>query len=203
MTPKSIAEELEKNGHCVCPNFLSALSLRNTQDDFSRIQIEGGFSAAGTGQGSGHELRPSVRNDMVHWLNRAAPNRIQQALWRKLDRLKNAFNRTLYLGIRGFEGHYAFYPEGGFYKRHLDCFRKGGDRVISLVLYLNQDWQAVDGGRLRIYQGDAKDSHIDVSPYGGTMVCFMSQDSEHEVLLNHKGRASFTGWFKTEAIKKS
>ncbi len=118
-------------------------------------------------------------------------------LWRRFDLLKAAFNRTLFLGLTDFEGHYAAYPEGGFYERHKDGFRRDSARVVSFVLYLNRDWKPADGGRLRVYtKGQSGgESHVDVDPIGGTMVCFLSGESEHEVLLNHRPRFSLTGWF--------
>ena len=61
------------------------------------------------------------------------------------------------------------------------------------MLYLNRDWKPEDGGRLRIY---GETSHTDIDPVGGTLVCFMSRESEHEVLESFAGRCSFTGWFK-------
>ena len=188
----AIAEQLGKTGLSVWPNFLSAESLLEIQGDLKRIQSTQGFRRAGTGQGEGNDVRDLVRRDEVHWVERAALTKAQELLWSKLDQLQQAFNRTLYLGLSEFKGHYAVYSAGGFYKRHLDCFQKDDSRVVSLVLYLNPNWQPSDGGQLRIY---GTDSHVDVQPRGGTLVCFMSRESEHEVLLSHGDRVSFTGWF--------
>ena len=148
---------------------------------------------AGTGQGREHDTGGLIRRDRIHWLDRDAPNAAQTAIWDKLDVLKQALNRTLFLGLQVFEGHYAAYPAGGFYKRHLDCFRANDDRMVSLIVYLNHDWIAADGGRLRVYDSD---SHTDVDPVGGTMSCFMSRESEHEVMESHRDRFSIAGWFK-------
>lgn len=187
------AEQLGKSDLCVWPNFLSSESLLEIRTDLETIQSDQGFQRAGTAQGKSKEVRDLIRRDEVHWLERATANPTQTKLWVLLDSLKQAFNRTLYLGLLEFEGHYAAYPAGGFYKRHLDSFQKDNARVISLVLYLNHNWEPQNGGMLRIYQGN---SHTDIQPVGGTLVCFLSQESEHEVLLNHVKRMSFTGWFK-------
>lgn len=188
----TIAEQLGKTGLCVWPNFLSPESLLKIRVDLKRIQKAQGFRRAGTGQGKGNEVRELVRRDEVHWIERAVLTKAQSILWSKIDQLKQAFNRTLYLGLSEFKGHYAVYPAGGFYKRHLDCFQQDDARVVSLVLYLNPNWKLRDGGQLRIYGAT---SHVDVQPIGGTLVCFMSRESEHEVLLSHGTRLSFTGWF--------
>jgi SM-20-related protein len=193
MTHEMIAERLERTGLCICPDFISQQSLRETRADFDAIQKSGAFCRAGVGQGD-KQVHDLVRRDETHWLDRAAGNAVQSALFKKLDSLKVAFNHTLYLGLDVLEGHYAAYPDGGFYGRHLDCFHQDDTRVVSLVLYLNQDWKPGDGGQLRIYNKD--ESHVDVVPVGGTMVCFMSRESEHEVLSCHGPRFSFAGWFK-------
>jgi len=195
VTPLAIAKKLNSTGLCICPDFFSLRQLNTTRDDLNGIHQNGLFKRAGTGHGDGKTMGDSTRSDEIHWLDRDTQNSAQSLLWRRVDALKVAFNHTLFLGLRNFEGHYAVYPKGGFYGRHLDCFRDGGDRVITFILYLNQNWLAVDGGRLRIH--GAKGSHRDVDPEGGTMVCFMSADSEHEVLLNHSPRFSFTGWFNS------
>jgi len=110
--------------------------------------------------------------------------------------MKEAFNHQLFLGLQGFEGHYSQFSAGDFYKRHSDTSKKSDHRIISMIIYLNRNWQTGDGGELRVYQANTQ---TDIQPIGGTMVCFMSQNLEHEVLTNNKNRIALTGWFTTEA----
>ena len=168
--------------------------------DLELIREANAFHRAGTGKAK--EVRELVRRDEVYWLERDSATQAQGLLWSELDSLKQAFNRGLFLGLIDFEGHYAAYPAGGFYKRHLDCFQRGNSRMVSIVLYLNQDWQPRDGGRLRVYgpSGRPSDEYVDIDPEGGTLVCFLSRESEHEVLPSHAARMSFTGWFKTAPL---
>src|SRR5689334_11212442 len=121
MTSKAIAEQLGRTGLCVCPGFLSAKSLVKTADDFDEIRAGANFRRAGIGSGPNHSDEGLVRNDATYWLDRQNSNRPQDLLWRKLDLLKSAFNRSLFLGLSEFSGHYAAYPVGGFYGRHKDC----------------------------------------------------------------------------------
>ncbi len=193
MTPSNIAEELGKSGLCICPRFLSPQTLRETADDLDRLRTAGSFERAGTGQGLENTKGGGIRSDETYWFDRELENPAQELIWEKLDLLRQAFNRTLFLGITGFEGHYSAYPKGGFYKRHKDSFRADSKRIVSLIVYLNRDWKSADGGQLRIYDGD---SYTDIDPVGGTMVCFMSRESEHEVMPSHQERFSFCGWFK-------
>jgi SM-20-related protein len=115
-----------------------------------------------------------------------------------LAALRLALNAGLFLGLFTFEGHYAIYPRGAFYRRHRDRFRDDDARVLSCVLYLNQDWTANDGGCLRIHIDDGE--QCDVLPVGGTLVCFRSECFEHEVLPATRDRLALTGWFRRRAM---
>jgi SM-20-related protein len=195
MTPQMIAETLGQTGLCICPDFLSKQSVDATRADFEQIQKDGGLYRAGTGQGENRQVQDLIRRDEIYWLDRSVRTRVQSTLWKRLDALKLAFNQILYLGLGDMEGHYAAYPEGGFYKRHLDCFQNNNSRIVSIIVYLNPTWNASDGGQLRLYEKD--NSHTDVIPLGGTMVCFLSRESEHEVLTSSRRRVSFAGWYRS------
>lgn len=191
-----IAESLGRTGLSVTPFFLDALAQKNTRNDLDTLKAQGRFQNAGIGRGNASQVEAQVRKNELCWIDRLAPTAAQSELWLKLDLLKQAFNRTLFLGLNDFEGHYTSYASGGFYKRHLDSFSKNPTRVVSIIIYLNNRWSAPDGGELRVYQ--EHETHTDVKPEGGTLACFMSRESEHEVLESHANRYSFTGWFKNK-----
>lgn len=199
MSALAIANELGKSGFCVYTGYLTPQLLQSTRADLERLHLEGSFHQAGIGRAADLQKNLNVRKDEIFWLEREAQNPVQTQLWQHLDSLQKAMNETLLLGLSEFEGHYAAYPAGGFYKRHRDCFQNNNDRMVSLVLYLNEDWKETDGGRLRIY---GNESYTDVDPVGGTLVLFMSRDLDHEVLLSHRARYSFTGWFKVRPLNR-
>ncbi len=201
MTSKAIARRLAETGLCVCPHFLSPRRLESMADDLDRIRAQGVFQEAGIGRKKGLSFDVQVRNDSTYWLSREQQNAVQANLWRRLDLLKSALNRSLFLGLDDFEGHYAVYREGGFYGRHKDRFTSDSGRIVSFILYLNRSWRPSDGGGLRVYAAglNGGEPYTDVDPIGGTMVCFLSAESEHEVLLSHRERFSFCGWFKRSA----
>jgi SM-20-related protein len=111
--------------------------------------------------------------------------------------LRVELSRALFLPLRDFESHFAIYPPGTFYKRHRDNFQKQNHRLLSLVLYLNENWSPEQGGTLRIYP-EAEEPK-DVEPIGGRLVIFRS-DLEHEVLPCHAPRYSITGWMRDKPI---
>jgi SM-20-related protein len=174
-------------------------SVRSLREDLLERRAGGRFHSAGVGKGRERRADESVRRDEICWLERddGAPE-----LWQALESLREALNRELYLGLEGFEGHYAAYPAGGFYRRHRDTFRADDERRVSLVLYLNAAWAEADGGRLRVYDGSPS-GHTDIAPLGGTLVAFLSRELEHEVLPSRSERLSFTGWFKVRGVGRS
>ena len=97
------------------------------------------------------------------------------------------------MGLWTLEAHYALYPPGGVYKKHLDRFSTDDLRTISIVLYLNESWVKEDGGELKLYI--EKESEVVVAPSGATLVCFLSDTVEHEVLPARRARRSVAGWF--------
>jgi SM-20-related protein len=96
------------------------------------------------------------------------------------------------LGMESIEAHYALYPTGAGYLRHRDRFRNNDSRVLSLVCYLNPDWPADAGGALRLHLPDGA---IDIAPRTGTVVMFLSDEIEHEVLPATQPRLSIAAWF--------
>ena len=119
----------------------------------------------------------------------------ERILLAALEALRIAVNRELTLGLWRYEGHYALYPPGARYARHVDRFRDDDARVLSVVLYLNRDWHADEGGALRI--GRRAGPARDVLPAGGTLVAFLAAEFEHEVLPATRSRLAVSGWFRT------
>lgn len=66
--------------------------------------------------------------------------------------MRQRINQSLMLGLFGFESHFALYPTGSFYRRHLDQFQGASHRTVSCITYLNDDWLPEHGGALRLYQ---------------------------------------------------
>ena len=96
-------------------------------------------------------------------------------------------------------GHYSQYPVNGHYHQHLDRFSSDDQRTLSMVLYLNLDWVAGDGGELRMHSSDKILKTFDINPISGRLVCFLSSSVSHEVMISHQVRRSFAGWCKRRA----
>lgn len=105
---------------------------------------------------------------------------------------------------------YAYYPHGGYYRRHRDAeaATPSAWRQYSFLLYLNENWDAsVDGGALRLHRDSGHDTlpadelpnFVDVPPHEGTLVVFRSDLVPHEVLTTYKERSAVVGWFLSAA----
>lgn len=157
-----------------------------------------GLDEAGIGRGQQHLLRKDIRGDAIHWLDResAAQRRYLDAM----SELQQALNHALFLGLFEYEAHFAHYPPGAFYQRHLDSFRGRANRVISTVGYLTPDWPSDGGGEMVIYHPDNPSQEVArVVPEAGTFACFLSETIPHEVLPTRHPRTSIAGWFRRNA----
>lgn len=194
---KAVVDALAGPGWGVFPDFLPKARVRELALECRALWDAGGFRHAGIGNGTGHGLHETIRSDRVIWLNDDLLTPVQRQWTDILDDLRLAINRSLYLGLYEFEGHFAVYPPGSFYKRHLDQFKDISLRTVTAILYLNEDWQPEDGGKLRLYlEADEDSSYVDVSPEAGTLVSFLSGSFVHEVLPANRERMSLTGWYR-------
>ena len=178
-----------------CLDLADSLRLRM---ECCEAHERGDFKCAGVGRGLDLQVREDVRRDEVMWLQTDVDSGEQVIYLAKLELLRLALNQRFFLGLFEFEGHFAIYPEGAFYKAHLDRHAGTNDRIVTIILYLNPDWQPGDGGELKLWttpEGKAG-AFILIEPRMGTLVCFMAGDFWHEVLPATKTRMSITGWFR-------
>ncbi|HEY1991775.1 MAG TPA: 2OG-Fe(II) oxygenase, partial [Gammaproteobacteria bacterium] len=130
--------------------FLPAERVAALRGEAESLRSAGAFRAAGIGHHA--ERRRQVRGDEILWLGEEVLAPEAGRLFRdEFAALQRAINAETFLGLDEFEGHYAAYPPGAAYARHLDRFREENQRVVSLVLYLNPSWSTADAGELRLY----------------------------------------------------
>ena len=198
-----------KNGFAEWPDFLSCAETLTLRDEALLLHRNGAFKPAGIGRGRDRSQNIGVRLDETLWFDQTNLLPGQQALWNQLQVMMAQLNRSLFLGLWELEGHFALYPSGAFYAKHIDRFHDDDLRVVSCVVYLNPSWKKGDGGELKIYNfkqsADSRaDSRTDsslehctvIEPTAGKMVFFLSDKTEHEVLETVLPRLSFAGWFR-------
>lgn len=188
-----IVDDLAEQGWSLQPQFIAPSLTLELAEECRKRAAQGALAPAGVGRGAQQQIREGVRGDQIQWLEAGQAAACDQYL-RVFDQLRVALNKGLYLGLEDFEGHFALYPPGAFYQKHVDRFRDDDRRAVSAVFYLNQDWLAEQGGALRLYlpNGETRD----VLPQAGSLLVFLSADMPHEVLPATRERLSLTGWFR-------
>lgn len=188
-----ILDDLASQGWSVQPLALPAGLTAELAAECRRRHAAGSLARASVGRGSGQLIDDGIRGDHIQWLV-PGDSAVTDRYLGVLDALRERLNRELFLGLEDYECHFALYPPGSFYRRHLDRFRDDDRRTVTTVFYLNDDWQAQHGGALRIELPDGEER--DVLPAAGTLVVFMSGDFPHEVLPASRERLSLTGWYR-------
>lgn len=193
-----IIDGILTDGYGVMDDFLTPDEVRTLAKRLRDRRAAGQFRAAGMGNQQ-VTVENSVRGDEILWLDEATATPDETVFLQRIGTFVQYVNQTCYLGLREYEFHYALYPPGTFYKRHLDQFRSDSRRKLSVICYLNDNWQEEDGGQLALFlpQDDRTERRVTVSPLGGRLVCFESGRLEHEVLPATRERLSVTGWLKT------
>ena len=191
----SVADSLALNSYAIIDNFLSDEEALNCLDVLQENKEEGNFKKAGIGTLGMHQIDKTIRGDEIKWLDNQNLSPPSQVYMDQVGAMMRYFNRTLFLSLKDFECHFAHYPSGTFYKRHLDLLKLSDHRKLSFVFYLNPNWKEGDGGELLLYlQENGEEKTVTVNPILGRLVVFRSEILEHEVALAHKSRHSITGW---------
>ena len=192
LVPKALAE----TGLIAIPQAVHESWWRAFAAECRESFEQGAFRHARVGRGPGSSVRPEIRGDWVSWIDPCSPTELQREYLDAMEDLRCAINGALFCGIFAYEGHLARYPAGTGYKRHLDRFRDAYHRLVTCILYLNEDWQESDGGALRIWIDPDDPTKVeDILPCGGTLVVFLSDRFWHEVRPALRNRLSVTGWF--------
>jgi SM-20-related protein len=188
------------DGIAVRDSFLSAHQVSALKQCAKVRRERGEFSAARIGATRVH--RDDIRGDSICWLTRPGlderkPFDAELGLLDTLEELRLELNLGSLLGLFELELHYAEYAPGAAYARHVDRPRGLDDRIISVVLYLNERWTPDDGGALRIFGAGGRIR--DIEPAAGRLVLFLTAGLEHAVLPARRVRSSLTGWYRRRA----
>ncbi|WP_020533978.1 2OG-Fe(II) oxygenase [Flexithrix dorotheae] len=183
-------DRLSNDNYLIVDDFLSEENLWGIKSYFKGMREENELQKAGIGTLSAHQFNSEIRGDSIFWLSKGENPFIDYFLQR-MDELKENLNQLCFLSLSGYEFHLALYPRGSFYLKHLDQFKGRNNRLVSVILYLNENWMKGDGGELKMYLEDGEKL---IEPIANRLVIFKSDLVEHEVLPTLKERYSLTGW---------
>lgn len=188
---ESWLEDLSRDDFVVVDNFISNRMYKDIQNYFNRLLEESEFSKAAIGSADNKQVESSIRGDFIYWLDPGEDTEIS-SFFALVDELILNIRQFLFLSLSDYEFHFALYPPKTKYEKHVDQFRGESNRVISVLIYLNDNWESGDGGELKIYQKEAND--LLVEPIAKRLILFKSDTVEHEVLRTQTHRRSLTGW---------
>ncbi len=193
---ESIITDLITQQYSIVNDFFSSEEVEILRNSLLAKYEADKFKKSAIGNRVNEEIDKTIRGDFILWMDEKNANQSETIFFNKINELVNYLNQTCFLGILHKEFHYAVYPRGTFYKRHLDTFQNDDRRKLSIVCYLNEaNWPRENGGELTIY---TENESLDILPLPGRVVIFESQILEHEVkVVKESERMSITGWLKT------
>jgi SM-20-related protein len=192
----AIAAALARDGISVRDGFLGGAGVAALAACAQARYARDEFAPARIGSARARRRCERIRGDAICWLAEPLFD-AESRLLAALEALRLSLNREATLGLFDLELHYARYPPGAHYARHVDQPLAETARQVSLILYLNEDWQPADGGALRLF--DRRGGYRDVAPLGGRLVSFLTDGCEHAVLPASHARWSLSGWFRRRA----
>lgn len=199
-TISTIVERIAEQGYAVIENFLSQDQVKALALQAQSLQNAGEMYKATTGVAKVENA--TRRGDFIHWIEASQASTAEAAYLNAMAALQQAINQAFFLGLFELESHFAIYPPGAGYQKHLDQFIGKEERKVSCILYLNDNWHSDHGGQLRMYLDKKDDKRfIDITPQAGTLVVFLSSDFLHEVLPANRERMSVSGWFRTRSLQ--
>jgi len=170
------------------------LPARVAEEAASACRQVQGFEAAGVGRGADRRMERTIRGDKRVWIDPAAPPPGLAPVVEALEAVREHLNREAMLGLSRTELQLARYPgEGARYQRHRDSFRGQQGRRVTAIFYLNPGWQPAHGGSLRLHPEGRPP--IEVAPLLNTLLVFLSEEVEHEVLPSFAARYALTAWW--------
>jgi SM-20-related protein len=194
---EKIIDEIAERGCYVGSSIFDVPLTQALRERAHALAREDALRSARIGRAAQSTAEAAIRSDRTAWIENSPSDPTERAALEGVHALRERLNETLFLGARSCELHFAHYASGAFYKTHRDRFADDNARLISLVVYLNDDWPSDAGGELVIYDAAMTTIHR-VSPRAGTMVAFRSERFPHEVLPASRDRFSFTGWLRSD-----
>ena len=196
--PDFSQEITDEKPFLVVPEFLPGNTCAALRKEIKDLRAGGKFSVAGIGEDATHDrVNTDIRVAETLFV---FPNKVpgMEPLYGILEAVRQSLPGSLSAPLT--ECLLAYYPEGGYYKKHLDSVQNSASvlREFSFLIYLNPSWSQEDGGCLRIFKDPAgldDSDYVDVEPRDGTLVVFKSGSVYHEVLPTKAERTAIVGWY--------
>lgn len=189
---KSMLEELSVQGWSQCADFLDNSEVERLRTVWAKTKE----SAHPATVYKARVPDAHIRGDSILWLDEAGLT-AEDPLLVKMQQLMSLASDTLFLSLREMESHFACYPPGAGYQAHFDQARGSSARILSLVIYLNPNWEPDHGGELVLWEDEDRSSvKARIQPTAGRLAMFRSDSIFHEVTEAKAPRLSIAMWFR-------
>ncbi|GEM51688.1 2OG-Fe(II) oxygenase [Empedobacter brevis] len=199
---EKIIDDLSNQKYSISDFFFSVEETKQLREAIIRTEDKHDFHQAAIGNSQNEQVIKSIRGDKIKWMDEMNKTKTEEIFFSKINDFIDYLNKTCYMGIEESEFHYAIYPEGTFYQKHVDAFKNDDRRTLSIVLYLNDEqWKDEFGGQLTLFLPgeDKEEKELDILPLAGRLAVFDSKTIPHEVKTVNRPRYSITGWLKTRS----
>lgn len=201
MSPRiNLFQSLESQGWGISDVIIPGKWQEDLYQEGQEYWLTGRFHEASIGREGGAARHGEIRGDSIFWLDAHSKKFATQRFVAWAAVLRHQLNHHFFLSLKSEEFHFARYPVGEAYRKHLDQHHARLERKISLVLYLNPQWTNDDGGELCLYSPDNNMLEVNrIVPHAARLVLFRSDIIPHEVLPSRQIRWTLSGWFRTDA----
>ncbi|MGZ3791579.1 MAG: 2OG-Fe(II) oxygenase [Bdellovibrio sp.] len=201
MALEKLFDDLALHNWASCDDIFHKSFSLALADECQTLHEQGAFNKAFIGYGQTKTVHSEIRGDYTYWLEESTSSALQRTLLVQLQTVMQNLNKNFYLNLKRFETHFAVYPAGSGYDKHVDNHRGSGARKITFLLYLNENWQKGHGGELSIFQPDQENVLMtQIEPKLGTFVLFRSDLFPHQVEKSLHKRMSITGWLRDDLL---
>ncbi|RAN42093.1 2OG-Fe(II) oxygenase [Hyphomonas sp. GM-8P] len=193
----AILGDLSSKGWSWQPHMLPEELYLALRTEVLAANAEDDLAPAGIGRETDFQLDRTIRKSRISWMDGSTPAQAGFLQW--TEQLRQALNRGLIIGLFEFEACFAVYQPGEFYDRHLDSFEGARNRVVSLVVYLNEDWTEENGGALVVWPEGADETAqpaARILPERAGVVFMLSETVPHAVEVTQASRFGIAAWWR-------
>lgn len=192
-----IADELVARGHATSDEFLSEAATRALYALSEQIIVAGRLRPARVGQSHAVRDDTRARADSIAWLPFAEHVELEPfaSSLRELCSAASArIGEVLELPRSVMLARYPAHSDG--YALHRDASELTAHRRVTAILYLNENWEAADGGELELHPDNTCGGLVTkISPEWNRLLLFRSE-LLHRVLPTRKPRLALTVWLQ-------
>lgn len=188
-----ISIDLKNNGWSAIDDYLPSPQVYELLNDLINIKNTNSLQSLNSQETN---TGPTEINNFILLNSQVDPTSSQWHYIHQIEKLRYFLNREDHFDLSNMVLT-AFLSSPSFYQELVDNIDQEMNKFLTVVLFLNQNWQPRNGGQLRLY---LKHKFIDIEPIGGRLVTYFSNNFHHEILPFRQDHFSLSGWFNKNKI---